>query len=105
MSNLGGVDDGTDPDLFPNFKSFGYIHHRALNSYAGLDHYEASLAQYPQWTQIAEGDVCWVQRGGEFEFYFRHPSFLFDGLSETDLKRAIRDRSIVPMESVLLVRI
>ena len=82
-------------------KGFGRIHHRFLNN---LDLLETLRAREPvghEFTEIAEGDLCWYASGKNVDAVFLHPSRLnripsWDTVQE-DLERGV----VVRLEDVL----
>lgn len=72
---------------------FGVVHHRKLNTRAGVEDAMAAAAALPGYVHLAEGDLCWARVGGETIFYFHHPDRLIDTLSrvEIDRRRAAND--------------
>jgi hypothetical protein len=66
---------------------FGLVHHRKLNSRAGLDDVLTAARALPQYVHIAEGDLCWARVGGEWVHYLHHPAAVVRGLPRAELRR------------------
>ncbi len=81
--------------VFDRFGGYGFIHHRALNSRPGLDEARRLAAAHPARTHIFEGDVCWDFSRGNETFYFRHPRFVVDALSSSQMHRGIEQGSLM----------
>jgi hypothetical protein len=67
--------------VFDRFRTYGYIHHRALNDRRTLAIAQRAVAEFPGVTHVFEGDVCWNFAAGRSDLYFRHPLLFFDSLS------------------------
>jgi hypothetical protein len=78
--------------VFDRFRTYGYIHHRALNDRKALAVAQRAVAGFPEVTHVFEGDVCWNFASGRSDLYFRHPLVFFDSLSGAaiDARKPIR---------------
>jgi hypothetical protein len=91
----------TSPGVFAQLDRFGFIHHRALNSWTALRAAAAAAQQRPDLVHIVEGDLCWYLAGGRCDFYFRHPRFLTDVLKPAQLDAAQAAGTLVTLDQVL----
>ncbi|MBM83182.1 MAG: hypothetical protein CMJ78_21690 [Planctomycetaceae bacterium] len=76
------------PLVFEEMNSFGFVHHRALNSREKYDSELVTIDARPDLTHVFEGDICWNVTSGRDDFYFRHPTLLWDTLSEDQIDEA-----------------
>jgi hypothetical protein len=86
--------------IFAKFSSYGYIHHRALNDFAALGEARALVRGNPGRVHIYEGDICWDFTAGREDLYFRHPDFVFDTLSDEQIDKGKRERTLVTLEDL-----
>lgn len=86
--------------VFDRFAGYGFVHHRALNSFAELNHVLPLIGKHPDHTHILEGDVCWDFADGAETFYFRHPGLVFDTLSAAEIRRRVAAGALVTLEDV-----
>lgn len=90
--------------LFSSFASYGYIHHRALNSFSDLNAARAIVHAHPGRIHIYEGDVCWDFTDGRHELYFRHPALVFDTLSPAKIQAGKDGKSLVTIADLLALK-
>jgi hypothetical protein len=62
------------------------------------------VSLHPDRTHILEGDLCWDFTSGREEFYFRHPSYVFDRLSPELIQQGLKKRELVSLTDLDLVR-
>lgn len=80
---------------------FGLVHHRALNALATLQNIAKISLQYPNFTHIAEGDICWHFSKGRQDIYFRHPKYLIDNLSSKEIDEQKEKGKLFTLEDFL----
>ena len=81
--------------------SFGFVHHRALNS---REKYEAELQTIDDradLTHVFEGDICWNILDGRNDFYFRHPTLLWDSLSASSIDQQRENGSLFELRDLI----
>ena len=84
--------------VFRRLADFGFVHHRALNSFEMLGAALDTARAWPHLTHVVEGDICWHFRDGREDLYFRHPSLFFDTLGPRKIDRRLADRKLVRLE-------
>ncbi len=84
--------------VFDRLGTYGFVHHRALNSFTGLETALATARAWPNAVHVMEGDICWNFRGGREDLYFRHPALLFDVLGSGQIDRRVAARRLVRLE-------
>lgn len=84
---------------------FGRIHHGYLNDYAQL----TSLAHYadnhPRYTEVAEGDLCWLVDGGETHLFFKHPTLTNHLPTPDQIRDDIQTGKLHTLEDILNPRL
>jgi hypothetical protein len=88
-------------NVFSRLAPYGYIHHRALNSFPALARAEQHISSFPEKAQVLEGDLCWDVAEGRRVFYFRHPSYIVDTLPANEIARLRREKKLVTLEDML----
>ncbi len=53
--------------------TFGRVHHRFLNDREKLLALRSHCSRHQGYSEIAEGDVCWLEDNGSFDFFMMHP--------------------------------
>ncbi len=89
------------PRVFQGLESFGFVHHRALNSADTLEQAALQARTRPDLEHIVEGDLCWNLHEGDWTFYFRHPDFLTDRLDRAQLEQARERGDLLTLDQVL----
>ena len=86
--------------VFTKFGSYGYIHHRALNSFGALSDARNIVRENPGRVHIYEGDICWDFSAGREELYFRHPKYVFDRLAAEEIAAGRTGGSLVTIKDL-----
>jgi hypothetical protein len=81
--------------VFDQFGGYGFIHHRALNSRPDFEEALRLAGAHPTRTHIFEGDLCWDFSTGNETFYFRHPRFVVDTLSSSQIRSGLGQGSLL----------
>ncbi len=86
--------------VFQDLQSFGFVHHRALNSRDKFNAAAESARLRPDLIHVLEGDLCWHVEGSESIFYFRHPKRLTDVLTLDDLRRQEDEQTLFTLQDL-----
>lgn len=86
--------------VFEQFKGYGFIHHRSLNSRKAFAADLATVREFGDRTHILEGDLCWDFSADLELFYFRHPSYVIDTLSPSEVERLTRSGDLVTLDDL-----
>jgi hypothetical protein len=86
--------------IFAQFRTYGFIHHRALNSHHALGEARATARAFPGRTHIYEGDICWNFEGGRQDLYFRHPNYVIDTLTASQIDALTRSGALVVLDQL-----
>ena len=81
---------------------FGRIHHGYLNDFNKLSSLVPEAeAPDSRFTEIAEGDLCWVEDRGKCHLFFKHPSLTNRLPSPAILLKDLRQGKLLTLERIL----
>lgn len=91
------------PHVFQNLESFGFVHHRALNTRETFEKAVAQSHDRPDLVHVLEGDLCWHLDKDECFFYFRHPKRLVDVLSPEQIRARHESGNLFTLDDLIEV--
>ena len=80
---------------------FNLVHHRKLNSYAGIENALQAVSELPEYRHTAEGDLCWAEVDGEIILYFYHPTAVINPFKSKVVKKMLEQGMLWRLEDVL----
>ena len=81
--------------------TFGRIHHGFLNNLNQLRALRTHCRADGEFTEIAEGDLCWLVDGGDVELFFMHPSKLNRLPRRQEIRAGIEKGTIPTLSDIL----
>lgn len=89
------------PTVFLGMDRPGVVHHRALNSPAGLGAASLAARLRPDLAHVVEGDLCWIQEEGRTTCYLWHPRRVADTLALRDVEAEREAGRLLTLDDVL----